>query len=353
MRTLLLWCSACVLAIAAYLLAWPIPVQPVGFSPAATPALAGPYAANERLATVQRLAEGVGRGPEDVAFDAQGRLFAGYQDGRLVGFAADGKDARPLASTGGRPLGLRLDPEGRLIVADAERGLLAVTREGGVSVLTAGHGAEPFRLTDDLDIARDGTIVFSDASSRFGVGDSLAAVLDRPSGRLLAYQPSTGTTRLLLDGLAFANGVALSPDEASVMVVETGAYRVRRLWLTGPRAGQSDLLIDNLPGFPDGITRGEAGVYWIALFAPRNALLDAAHPRPWLKRALFRLPELVRPKPERHAFVLGVDEAGRVVANLQATGPARFAPVTNVVEHDGWLYLGSLEQDAIGRVRRP
>jgi len=353
MRIIRLSLAAAALAIGVYLLAWPVPVEPVAFSPAAAPGLAGPYATNDRLAAVERLARGIGRGPEDVAFDAQGRLVAGYEDGRLVGFAPDGGDPRPLAETGGRPLGLRFDASGRLIVADAERGLLAVTPEGSVSLLTRGHDGRPFRLTDDLDVAADGTVYFSDASSRFGVGDSMAAVLDRPCGRLLSYAPATGETRLLLDGLAFANGVALSHDGGSVLVVETAAYRVRRYWLSGARAGQSDVLIDNLPGFPDGITTGEAGVFWIAIFAPRNALLDAAHPHPWLKRALFRLPEAARPKPKRHAFVLGIDETGRVVANLQDAGPACFAPVTNVVERGGFLYLGSLEQDAIGRMRRP
>src|SRR5262245_16013284 len=177
MRKLPFGLSVVALAILAYLLAWPVPVEPVAFSPAAAPALIGPYAPNDRLAAVERLARGVGPGPEDVAFDARGRLYAGYEAGRLVGFAADGTDPKPLATTGGRPLRRAFDPEGRLIVADARRGLLAVTPDGSVSELARGHGGRAFRLTDDLDVAGDGTIVFSDASSRFGVSDSMAAVL--------------------------------------------------------------------------------------------------------------------------------------------------------------------------------
>jgi sugar lactone lactonase YvrE len=155
------------------------------------------------------------------------------------------------------------------------------------------------------------------------------------------------------DDLYFANGVALAADESYLVVVETARYRLQRCWLRGERAGTCEVMADNLPGFPDGVSRGEGGVFWVSLVSPRNALLDTIHPYPELKRAMLRLPDTVRPGPVAYGFVLGLDDQGRVAYNLQDPSGKACAFVTNVVEHDGQLYMGSLERNAIARVRRP
>jgi sugar lactone lactonase YvrE len=259
-----------------------------------------------------------------------------------------------FARTGGRPLGLRFAPDGRLMVADAARGLLAVDREGRVETLSTEEGGTPYRLTDDLDVARDGTVYFTDASSRFGLGDSIADLVTHHAlGRLLAFDPRTRATRLLLGGLYFANGVALAPDESFLLVVETGTYRIRRYWLQGPRAGAADVFVDNLPAIPDGVSSNGRDRFWVSLVAPRDPLLDGSHPHPWMKKALLRLPTLVRPGPKRYGFVLGLDLEGRVVTNLQDPSGSTFALVTNAVEHSGRLYLGTLSDEAIGRLALP
>src|SRR5690606_13628227 len=198
---------------------------------------------------------GVGApGPEDVAIDADGAMYAGLRDGRIVRISPDGATIETFADTGGRPPGLDFDRQGRLIVGDADRGLLRIDRTGAVEVLATEHAGIPFGFTNDVDVASDGTIYFSDASSRWSIRHVTEDIVEhRPSGRLLAWDPATGNVRLLLDRLAFANGVALSPEEDFVLVVETASYRVRRLWLTGEQAGRVDTFIENLPGFPDGI----------------------------------------------------------------------------------------------------
>ena len=202
-------------------------------------------------------------------------------------------------------------------------------------------------------MARDGTVYFSDASTRFHLGDSIADVVEhRATGRLLAYDPATGTTRVLLDGLCFANGVALAPDESFVLVVETACYRVRRLWLRGERRGASEEFIGALPAFPDGVTGDGDGHFWVALVSPRNPLLDALHPHPALKRALLRLPMAVRPGPKHYGFVLELDGDGRVVRNLQDPDGRQVAFVTNAVAAGPWLYLGRLEGHFVSRFPR-
>jgi sugar lactone lactonase YvrE len=168
----------------------------------------------------------------------------------------------------------------------------------------------------------------------------------------LSYGPD-GVTRLVQDGLDFANGEALAADDSFVLVVETASYRVRRCWLAGPRRGACDVFADDLPGFPDGVTRGDDGLFWVAIAAPRNALLDRLHPHPALKKALLRLPSWMRPGPKAYGFVLAFDAGGHLVRNLQDPTGRVFAYVTNAVQHEGALYLGSLELPAVGRLALP
>lgn len=341
------------LALAAYLTFWPVPVDPVAWTPAVAPPPAGVLAPNTALAPLERIAV-PGIGPEDVAVDTAGRLYAGLADGRIVRLAPDGGDAEPFVDTGGRPLGLDFGADGTLYVADARRGLLAVAPGGGLTVLATAAAGIPFGFTDDVDVAADGTVFFSDASHRFGIDDYVLDLIEnRPSGRLLAYDPATKTTRVLLDDLHFANGVAVSPNQEYVLVNETARYRVRRYWLAGPRAGTSDVFADNLPAFNDGISTDPAGGYWVALVSPRNAMVDRMGPWPALRKVLVRLPAVLRPKPERVAHVVYLDGDGRLVRSLQDPEGTRLATISSVERYGDALYFGSLEAPALGRLPWP
>jgi len=348
-RRLVLGAGLSAAALAGYLLAWPVPIEPAAWTPPPAPE----WAANERLAAAEVLGAGL-PGPEDVAVDDEGRLYAGLLDGRIVRLPAGGGEPETLADTGGRPLGLALAADGDLLIADAERGLLALGPDGELETLATGAGGVPFAFTDDVDVAADGTVYFSDASHRFGVAEFELDLLEhRLNGRLLAWDPGRREARVVLDDLQFANGVAVDPGQRFVLVVETGKYRVARLWLEGPRRGERDVLIDNLPGFPDGISAGSGGVFWLALASPRDALLDATLPHPFARRVIARLPKLLQPAPRRHAWVLGVDAEGRVVHDLQHAAPDSFSPVTSVEERDGRLYLGSLSYPGFARAPAP
>ncbi len=338
------------LALIAYLALWPVPIEPVAWDAPTAPALEGAFAPNDRLAAVRRMGAGAGIGPEDVAVDAAGNIHVGYEDGRIVRFRPDGSEPALLADTGGRPLGLEFDADGRLVVCDGYRGLLRVSMGGAIEVLATEAGGVPFGFTNDLDIAPDGMIYFSDASYRFG--PALKArddVLEHGGrGRLMRYDPASRTTTVLLEGLQFANGVALAPDGDSVLVAQTGGYDVLRYWLRGDQAGTHEVFIGNLPGIPDGLSSNGRDTYWLALFTVRNPALDALAGWPGLRKVVFRLPQFLQPQPVRHAFVLGLSADGEVTHNLQHAGPDSFAPVTSATEANGRLYLGSLVQDAFG-----
>lgn len=340
------------LAVIGYLLLWPVPITPVAWTPPPAPSLdEGTYARNQALRGVQRIADGLGQGPEAIAIDAEGRLLTGLEDGRVVSLGIDGRDCRQLGRTNGRPLGLTASPTGEVLIADARRGLVALGVDGKERVLA--ETAEGMRIgfADDLAIDAQGRVYFSDASWKFGYGDHFSDGLEHgPRGRLLMWDPTRGEAYTLMNNLHFANGVALGPDDEFLLVNETYKYRIKRYWLRGERAGEEEILIDNLPGFPDNLTFNGSDRFWVALYSPRNAMLDALLPQPFLREVVARLPAFVQPKPVRHAFILGLDLQGKVVEQYQFDGAGAHAPITSVREHRGWLYLGSLEQDAIGRV---
>ena len=338
-----------------YLLAWPVPVAPVAWEPPADAGLTGPFAANHDLADVTVIPVPDGdHGPEDVDVDAQGRIYGGTHHGDILRWTPDGNRVEVFARTGGRPLGLHWAPDGQtLLVADAFAGLLAIDPSGAVRTLATEVGGDSLVFTDDLEVTRAGVVYFSDASQRFDQRVWKQDLLEnRDTGRLLSYDLRSGEAAVVLAGLHFANGVALSPAEDFVLVNETSRYRVRRRWLSGPRAGQDEVFLDNLPGFPDGISAGAEGRFWIALASPRNPLVDGAAGLPWLRKVMVRLPAALQPAPERHAHALAVNAQGEVVCSLQDRD-GRFSTVTSVQEHDGWLYLGSLTEPALARLPLP
>ncbi len=353
MRRALILAAALLLGGLGLLVLRPAPIDPAAYSPPARPALVGVLAPNTMLREAERLGEGAVLGPEDVAFDAKGRLYASTGDGKIVRLSSSG-GLETFAGTGGRPLGLRFDGDGNLIVCDSYRGLLSIDTAGRIRVLATEAEGIAFRFTNNLDIARDGTIYFSDASSRYGQNEYLYDLLEsRPHGRLLGHDPASGQTRVLLRNLAFANGVALSKEEDFVLVNETYRYRITRYWLAGPRAGTAEVFADNLPGFPDNIDGNRRGSFWLALFTVRNPVVDAIHPWPGAKGLLSKLPRFAWPKPEPYGLVLEVDEQGRIVRSLHDPGGRRLTQITTAREHEGRLYLGTLEKAWIGRLTLP
>ncbi|WP_329395697.1 SMP-30/gluconolactonase/LRE family protein [Streptomyces melanogenes] len=301
-----------------------------------------------------RLVDLGGTGPEDVAFDASGRLLTGVADGRVlrIGLPEPGGPERPagvreVGRTGGRPLGLEVLPDGRLLVCDAERGLLRLDPGGktGVEVLADSVAGVPLRFCSNAVAASDGTVYFTVSSRRHGLDDWLSDIIEhRPTGLLARLAPG-GEPEVVLDGLQFANGVALAPDESYVTVAETGARRLTRLWLTGPAAGRHDTLADDLPGFPDNMSRSPGG-FWVALAGPRTPPLEWLHrAAPRVRRAVAATARRLPPPPALGgARVVEMDAYGGVVRELRGRGCRM---VTGVAQHGGRLALGSLLEGAV------
>jgi sugar lactone lactonase YvrE len=276
-------------------------------------------------------------------------------DGKILRVSPDGKTVEVIVAAR-EPLGMEFDADGNLIVADATLGLISVDKAGKITMLTNEVEGTPIIFADDLVIASDGTIYFSDASTKFTNTETFADIFEHcPNGRLLVYEPDTGKTHILLDELYFPNGVALSPDESFLLFNETAMYRVSRYWFRGPKARQVDVFIENLPGFPDNITFNGEDTYWVALAGgPKSrAALDPLLPQPFLRKVLWRLPEFLSPEPTGQGYILGLDLEGNIIHNLQDPTGEVYPCTTSAIEYNGMLYLGSYCTDGVGHIPMP
>jgi sugar lactone lactonase YvrE len=326
-----------------YLFFWPVPFQPAQWSPRFDPALSGPYVENDEISRArslpihwvepaQREAQRfVGVGPETVALGPDGWLYTGLCDadrvpgvdrpsctssggtqGWVVRVDPRTERVERYVQTGGRPLGLSFDAQGRLYIADGMQGLLRVdapvlashadagserhARRVASCAVPADHPELPRRVvtehlqtrfvsgeresvrepgpqpyyTDSVAIGRNPIthaeeVWFTCPSQRWSLANiHLDGLETRGTGRVLRYSPCDEKeaidcpTTLVADELLFANGIAVAPDQDRVWVSEWYGYRVTSL---SPAPGETrdalwskSTFFDNAPGYPDNLT---------------------------------------------------------------------------------------------------
>lgn len=342
----------------AYLSFWPVSVRPVAWEAPENAGYTGAFKKNDRLAELKLISLDGQSGPEDADIGPDGLIYVATHGGDILRIGKDGR-VTSFAQTQGRPLGIEFADDGTLYVADAYRGLLAVDPAGQVSLLADQvEDGSQILYADDVDIAADGTVYFSDASTRFGAqengGTLPASVLDlvehSANGRILKFDPETGKTTVFADGLNFANGVAVNKASDAVFVVETGDYRVWRFPLDG---SPGKVILENLPGFPDNINNAQDGSFWVGLVSPRNAIMDKLSDHPFLRRVIMRLPESMKPAPTRYGMILRMDGNGLVLETLQDP-VGNYALTTGAVTlSDGSIAVTSLTEPSLGLLRHP
>ncbi len=346
-----------VLLLLAYLLFWPVPIATNAWQAPDNPGYVGHFASNNVLKELQLLPIDGTHGPEALATGPDGLIYFSSNEGWILTHDPDSGSVSRWVNTGGRPLGIVFDQNGHLLVADAYVGLLSIAPDGDIRILTNRVNDNPITYADDLDITPDGKIYFSDASSKFSPrefgGTYQASLMDLLEhsyhGSLLVYNPADETTAVVMDGLSFANGVATDPQGRFVLVNETGENRIHKYWLKGEKAGSSEVIIANLPGFPDNIVRGNDGRYWVGLVSPRLPILDKLADKPFLRKILLRLPKLFRPAAKHYSHVFAIDENGKVLASLQDP-VGSYHTNTGALEIGNWLYISSLHEDELARI---
>lgn len=295
-----------------------------------------------------------GDAPEDVVVDDDGVLWTGLSDGRIVRVDPDGS-TRAVADTGGRPLGLHATADGRLLVCDSPRGLLAMDRAtGALEVLVDSVGDRRLQFCSNVTRIDDGTIYFTESTAAFSYAHFKAAILEaRGDGTLFRLSPD-GTVTVVAHNLYFANGVTPTADGSALVFAETQGRRLSKYWLSGPRAGTVTVLADELPGMPDNLSTGSDGRIWCAFVSPVNRAADWLAPRaPVLRRILWRLPERLQPQIEPTVWAVAFDpDSGEAVAGVHMTHPS-FGLVTGLVEHRGRLWMGSIGVPALAHCPLP
>lgn len=343
---------------ALYLTLWPVPIDPQPWDAPQNQGYTGAFSPNTALQAMDRIALNGEFGPEDAAIGADGRLYMASHSGAILAYDPADGTVSEFANTGGLPLGISATDDGVLYIADAAKGLVQVDAAGTVTVLTNTVDGTPIDYADDLDIAPDGSIFFTDASTKFGAvangGTFPASFLDLMEhgghGRVLRYDPATGQTRVILDGLQFANGLAINAAGTHFLVIETGAYAVRRVSLDGSSV---ETVLANTPSFPDNISRAPDGTFWMGFVSPRSQQADDLAPKPFLRKLVMRLPAAMRPKATRYGLVARISETGEVLETLHDPDGG-FAFTTGVIETaDGTKYITSLREDTLGRLAAP
>lgn len=346
------------LLVMGYLALWPVSIDPQTWDAPENKGYVGAFAPNTDLANLEQLSIGKVHGPEDVVMH-EGHIFVSSQQGKIIKIDPITNTFETFADTQGSALGMEMDARGNLIIADAFRGLLSVNPEGVVTVLSDEVAGTPILYADDLDIADDGTIYFSDASTKFGAkstGATLSASLlelmeHGGTGRLLAYNPVNKTTRIIRDGYVFSNGVAVTQG-GHILVNETGTYQVHKI----SPDGSSRVIMDNLPGFPDNINRGPKlsdgrESFLIGIVSQRSKWLDDNSGKPFARKVAMRLPAFMRPQAVNYGLIIQIDADGNIIKTWQDPSGAYPSATGAIIAEDGYMYVSSLTAPYLGRVK--
>lgn len=234
-----------------------------------------------------------------------------------------------------------------------------------------------------MAVAKNGDLYFSHSTSDYNINEVAISSFPNPSGRLIHYSRKTGQMKVLLDKLWFGNGIALSIAEDFVIVNDSFSSRMMKVWLTGSKKGSSEVFYEGLPGAPDNLSFDEEGI-WV----PIATAADDSHPMiphklanfPIIRKFTIRLLELVvlpfkfvdsfYPTrltkyvcrgfgsmdmfkfifPARRT-VLRLDWDGNVMKSYHGSDDSTPAVITHALNLDGYLYLGTVTDNFISRVK--
>lgn len=361
--------------------------------------LEGPLALNNYLDNSEHLLEGRLAGPEHLLIIGKD-IYTGLSTGEVV--RINGNQVTVVTRFGetcdgiweeskcGRPLGMVYDA-GRnyLIVADGYFGIWEVDVKSGakkqlVSPDTIIQGDNPRKaaIFNSVALHSSGDIFFTDASSDFQLEDGLFTMMANPSGRLIHWDRKRNVATTLIDQLALANGLLLSPDEDFVVVSELQRARILKYHLKGPKKGTHEPFISGLPGHPDNLTPSTNG-FWIALVASRDSenpsLMASLGQVPLVRKFFIRMMYLIglpfklihkvvpsasvqrlihkwghldmfsAAFPARQTLIK-VDWNGKIVGALHTMDKSVHA-ISHVVEDGDYLYMGGPFLKYIGRIK--
>lgn len=325
-------------------------LKPVAWTPPAKPTFKGKLALNKQLQGVQKIDLQGWYGPEDILVDSSGNIYCGvhkgkrdFSDGKILKISPTGK-VEVWYHAGAWVAGLHFDKVGNLIALSHKEGLISISPSKKVTRLaTQDAQGRKFLIPNGLDIDSQGKIYFSNTSHQapYSIGYGKKLILEmKPQGALYCYNPHSQQVTTLIDGTYFGNGVVLSKDEDFLLMTETSKYRILRHWLKGKKAGSTEVFMDNLPGFPNGISIRNDGSFWVGFTTKRNDALDKIHHKKGMKKFVYALPSFLQPKPVKFGMVMHVSAKGEILHTLFDPSGDQVPEAGAVKEHRGNLYIG-------------
>ncbi len=310
----------------------------------------GDLSKNDLLQSAKQLSIGNWYGPEDIAIGLDGSLYCGvhatkkkFEDGRILKIDPSG-NISTFYNTESWVTGLHFDRNQNLIACDQKRGLISIDTIGQLTILAQeDENGSPFLIPNDVDIASDGIIYFSNTSSKLTFSRKHARKIlmeVRSDGGLYAYNPTTNTIKTLVDSSFFGNGVAVSQNDDFVLMADLTKYRIIRHWLKGENKGTTDIFIDHLPGFPNGISRRKDGSFWLGFTTERDPLLDKIHAKKKIKQLIYALPLWLQPKQKEFGMIMHLSATGEVLKTYYDVSGKIISEASSIEEHEGFLYLG-------------
>ncbi|KAL0291266.1 UNVERIFIED_CONTAM: protein STRICTOSIDINE SYNTHASE-LIKE 5 [Sesamum angustifolium] len=257
--------------------------------------------------------------PEDIAYDAKtGAIYTGCEDGWVNRVVLNASAGDPVVenwvNTGGRPLGIVHGLHGEVMVADADKGLLNISRDGVIELLTDEAEGVKFKLTDAVDIGPDGKLYFTDASYKYSFREYF---LD------------------LLEGRPMADSWLM----IHLQKKQKSWRRCKKYYIQGPRKGTADTFIEDLPGLPDNIRYDGDGHYWIALSTEAN-LWKLLQRYPFVRKVIVIVERYIgRPNTEKNGGLIAIDLDGKPTAHYYDRDMFLVSSGVKIGEH---LYCGSI-----------
>lgn len=299
--------------------------------------------------------------PDDAVFDVDGDLVVSTGQRVLRFQAPDYTSSKEILTTpaGTQAGALAIDRDGAVLVAVSGTGIVRLRTDGTSEVACDAAQGVAVHCPTALTVARDGTILVTDGSTRNSSSRWVYDLMEKNSlGRLIRVDALTGEATVLQAGLSYPHGVALTPDEGAVLVTESWAHRITRVQLGGE--GATTELRTNLPGYPGRLAAAPGGGYWLAMFAMRTQLVDFVLTQPdyvaemmatidpdyWIRPALRSLDSGLEPlqggqirklgvikpwaPPRSYGLVVRLDSDAQAISSMHSRGGGRRHGVTAV-----------------------
>jgi SMP-30/Gluconolactonase/LRE-like region len=240
----------------------------------AIPPLDGALSPNDRLDACTPIGEAL-PGLDDVVAAKDGSVYVSTGK-QVLKLSGEGLANRSLVvELEGEAGGLAIHPDGRLLVCVAGRGLAALDPANPKPRWLESADGRSFAGLTSVAAAPDGRIFAVEGSTGRAPGEWRHDLMEkRSNGRLIACSAALDNAQVLLTGLPYPYGVAVSTDGKQLWLTESWAHRLSRFALDGNGIGPREIVAGNLPGYPARLHPDAHGGFFLGVFARRTHLID-------------------------------------------------------------------------------